>query len=107
MKHFTIFRNFYRIIAEMTEEEIVSTISSSKYQFMIEDKEWVFFVIHDCLFLFYPIKLLKINGLSKGKPHFYSLEIKKLHSRSRNFVGEQGVWKRLYLCVVNKKEMHF
>lgn len=37
MKHFTIFRDFYRIIAEMTEEEIVSTIGSSKYQFMIED----------------------------------------------------------------------
>ncbi|CAG9888977.1 hypothetical protein BOVA604_255 [Bacteroides ovatus] len=28
--------------------------------------------------MFYSIKLLKINGLPKGKPHFYSLEIRKL-----------------------------
>lgn len=37
MKHFTIFLDFYRIIAEMTEEEIVSTIGSSKYRDMVEE----------------------------------------------------------------------
>lgn len=29
MDHFTIFQDFYRVIAEMTEEEIVSAISLS------------------------------------------------------------------------------
>lgn len=35
MKHFTIFLDFHRVIAEMTEEEIVSTIGSSKYRDMV------------------------------------------------------------------------
>lgn len=32
MKHFTIFKDFHRVITNMTEEEIVSAISSSTYQ---------------------------------------------------------------------------
>ena len=32
MKHFTIFQGFYYAIAEMTEEEIVSTIGSFTYR---------------------------------------------------------------------------
>ena len=32
MEHFTIFQDFYRVIAEMTEEEIVSAISNGTYR---------------------------------------------------------------------------
>ena len=32
MDHFTIFQDFYRVIAEMTEEEIVSAISNGTYR---------------------------------------------------------------------------
>lgn len=46
MKHFTIFQGFYYVIAEMTEEEIVSTISSlptgkksKKYAASLQSKE--------------------------------------------------------------------
>ena len=31
MDHFTIFQDFYRVIAEMTEEEIVSAIRHRKH----------------------------------------------------------------------------
>ena len=37
MKHFTIFQGFYYVIAEMTEEEIVSTISSFTYREKVEE----------------------------------------------------------------------
>ena len=37
MKHFTIFQNFYYVIAEMTEEEIVSAIASSTYRKRVEE----------------------------------------------------------------------
>ena len=36
MNQFNIFLDFYRIIAEMTEEEIVSTIGSAKYRNLVE-----------------------------------------------------------------------
>ena len=42
MKHFTIFLDFHRVIAEMTEEEIVSTIGSSKYRNMVEEVRRIF-----------------------------------------------------------------
>ena len=32
MEHFTIFQDFYRVIAEMTEEEIVSAIRNGTYR---------------------------------------------------------------------------
>ena len=35
MEHFTIFQDFYRVIAEMTEEEIVSAISNGTYLSLI------------------------------------------------------------------------
>ena len=37
MKHFTIFQGFYYAIAEMTEEEIVSTIGSFTYREKVEE----------------------------------------------------------------------
>lgn len=37
MEHFTIFQDFYRVIAEMTEEEIVSAISNGTYRETVED----------------------------------------------------------------------
>ena len=37
MDHFTIFQDFYRVIAEMTEEEIVSAISNGTYRETVED----------------------------------------------------------------------
>ena len=36
MNQFNIFLDFYRIIAEMTEEEIVSAIGSPKYRNTVE-----------------------------------------------------------------------
>ena len=36
MNQFNIFLDFYRIIAEMTEEEIVSAIGSAKYRNIVE-----------------------------------------------------------------------
>ena len=36
MDHFTIFQDFYRVIAEMTEEEIVSAISNGTYRETVE-----------------------------------------------------------------------
>ena len=36
MNQFNIFLDFYRIIAEMTEEEIVSVIDSPKYRNIVE-----------------------------------------------------------------------
>ena len=36
MNQFNIFLDFYRIIAEMTEEEIVSAIGSPKYRNIVE-----------------------------------------------------------------------
>ena len=39
MEHFTIFQDFYRVIAEMTEEEIVSAISNGTYRETVEDAE--------------------------------------------------------------------
>ena len=32
MEHFTIFQDFYRVIAEMTEEEIVSAITGKQWR---------------------------------------------------------------------------
>ena len=37
MDHFTIFQDFYRVIAEMTEEEIVSATSNGTYRETVED----------------------------------------------------------------------
>ena len=42
MKHFTIFQNFYYVIAEMTEEEIVSAIASSTYRKRVEEIRHIF-----------------------------------------------------------------
>ena len=42
MDHFTIFQDFYRVIAEMTEEEIVSTISNGTYRKTVEDVRRIF-----------------------------------------------------------------
>ena len=42
MEHFTIFQDFYRVIAEMTEEEIVSAISNGTYQETVEDVRRIF-----------------------------------------------------------------
>ena len=42
MKHFTIFQGFYYVIAEMTEEEIVSTISSFTYREKVEEIRRIF-----------------------------------------------------------------
>lgn len=42
MKHFSIFRDFYRVIAEMTEEEIVAAIGSSNYQKQVEEVRRIF-----------------------------------------------------------------
>lgn len=42
MDHFTIFQDFYRVIAEMTEEEIVSAISNGTYRETVEDVRRIF-----------------------------------------------------------------
>lgn len=42
MKHFTIFQGFYYAIAEMTEEEIVSTIGSFTYRKKVEEIRRIF-----------------------------------------------------------------
>ena len=42
MKHFTIFQGFYYAIAEMTEEEIVSTIGSFTYREKVEEIRRIF-----------------------------------------------------------------
>lgn len=42
MEHFTIFQDFYRVIAEMTEEEIVSAISNGTYRETVEDVRRIF-----------------------------------------------------------------
>lgn len=42
MDHFTIFQDFYRVIAEMTEEEIVSAISNGTYRKTVEDVRRIF-----------------------------------------------------------------
>ena len=42
MKHFTIFQGFYYVIAEMTEEEIVSTIGSFTYREKVEEIRRIF-----------------------------------------------------------------
>lgn len=42
MNQFNIFLDFYRIIAEMTEEEIVSAIGSPKYRNTVESVRRIF-----------------------------------------------------------------
>lgn len=42
MDHFTIFQDFYRVIAEMTEEEIVSATSNGTYRETVEDVRRIF-----------------------------------------------------------------
>ena len=42
MEHFTIFQDFYRVIAEMTEEEIVSAISNVTDRETVEDVRGIF-----------------------------------------------------------------